>query len=249
MSRSEPSAPEQEHVADRRRPARLLFPLIGIAGFFALVMFAAATQGLPHFAPWPIDDGEPPPAENIPAPMESSSPPPLAEQPADPLILAIIGYVVAALIVIAVLVMLSFALRYLVQLWRDRPLARRHAADVVVDVVAAPVADAEPDEAVIRRGIDEALRTIDERPEPGDSIVAAWVGLEESAADAGAGRAANETPSEFTVRIIGRREGIAADVVMLLGLYEQVRFGGHVADEDDRVRAATCLRGIQEGWR
>ena len=252
MSRSEPSVPEQEHVGNPRRPGRLLFPLIGIAGFFAVVMFAAAAQGLPHFAPWPFEGGEPPPAENIPAPMESSSPPP-TEPPEDSLILKIIGYVVAALVVVAVLAMVYFGLRllirYLAEVWRNRPLARREAAEVAVEVVAAPVADAEPDETVIRRGIDEALRTIDERPEPGDSIVAAWVGLEESAADAGAGRAANETPSEFTARIIGRRAGIAADIVTLLGLYEQVRFGGHIADEDDRVRAATALRGIEEGWR
>lgn len=249
MSRSEPPAPEQEHVGTRPRIDRLLVPLIGIAGFFAVVMFAASAQGTPQFGPWPIEGAEPTAVDNTPAPMESAPPPPPPEQPADSAILAIIGYVAAALIVAAVLAMVYLGVRYLVQLWRNRPLARRGAADVAVDVVAAPVADADPDAAVIRRGIDEALRTIDERPEPGDSIVAAWVGLEESAADAGAGRAANETPSEFTVRIIGRREGIADEIVVLLRLYEEVRFGGHVADDDDRARAATCLRGIQEGWR
>ncbi|WP_337005263.1 DUF4129 domain-containing protein [Microbacterium sp. LB12] len=249
MSRSEPPAPEQEHVGTRPRIDRLLVPLIGIAGFFAVVMFAASAQGTPQFGPWPIEGAEPTAVDNTPAPMESAPPPPPPEQPADSAILAIIGYVAAALIVAAVLAMVYLGVRYLLQLWRNRPLARRGAADVAVEVVAAPVADADPDAAVIRRGIDEALRTIDERPEPGDSIVAAWVGLEESAADAGAGRAANETPSEFTVRIIGRRKGIADEVVVLLRLYEEVRFGGHVADDDDRARAATCLRGIQEGWR
>ncbi|WP_337026671.1 DUF4129 domain-containing protein [Microbacterium sp. LB16] len=249
MSRSEPPAPEQEHVGTRPRIDRLLVPLIGIAGFFAVVMFAASAQGTPQFGPWPIEGAEPTAVDNTPAPMESAPPPPPPEQPADSAILAIIGYVAAALIVAAVLAMVYLGVRYLLQLWRNRPLARRGAADVAVEVVAAPVAEADPDAAVIRRGIDEALRTIDERAEPGDSIVAAWVGVEESAADAGAGRAANETPSEFTVRIIGRRKGIADEVVVLLRLYEEVRFGGHVADDDDRARAATCLRGIQEGWR
>lgn len=251
MSRSEPTAPEQEHVGTTRRRSRLLFPLIGIAGFFAVIMFAASAQGRPHFTPWTVEGGELPPVESVPAPTESS-PPPL-EPREDSLVLTIIGYVAAVLIVAAVLAMVYLGLRQLVrflaELWRNRPLARREAADVAVEVVATPAVDAAPDEAVIRRGIEEALRTIDDRPVPGDSIVAAWVGLEESAADAGAGRATNETPSEFTVRIIGRRAGIAADVVALLGLYEQVRFGGHLADEQDRVRAAVCLRGIQEGWR
>ena len=246
MSRSEPSAPEQDR-ATRRHPARLLLPLIGIGGFFAVIMFAAAAQGLPQFTAWTVEGGEPSSVGSETAPMESAPPPiePFEESP----ILTIVSYVLVALIAVAVLALVYVGLRLLVRMWRDRPPARREAADVAVEVVAVPAAVAEPDRAVIRRGIDAALRTIDERPEPGDSIVAAWVGLEESAADAGAGRASNETPSEFTVRIIGRRAGIAAEVVALLGLYEQVRFGGHVADEDDRVRAAVCLRGIQEGWR
>lgn len=251
MSRLEPSVSEEERAA-RHRPRRLLLPLIAITGLFAVIMFAAAAQGLPQFGAWGgggANEAEP---EVIP-PMPMESTPPPMDPPEDSLLLAIIGYVLAALVVAAVLAMVYFVVRQLIRflrgLWRDRPLARQEAARVDGEgVVGAPVV-AEPDEATIRRGIAEALRTIDERPDPGDSIVAAWVGLEDSAADAGTGRGANETPSEFTVRIVGRRAGIAADVVTLLALYEQVRFGGHQADENDRATAAACLRGIEEGWR
>lgn len=250
MSRSEPSAPEEERAAQKR--PRLLLPLIAITGLFATIMFAAAVQGLPQFAAWNPDVPDMTNDEIVsPAPSETT-PPPL-EPPEDSPLLAIIGFILAVVVVAAVLTMAYFVLRMLIRylrgLWRDRPLARKDAAQVDAATAAGAPVDVEPDEATIRRGIAEALRTIDERPVPGDSIVAAWVGLEESAADAGAGRGANETPSEFTVRIIGRRAGIATDVVTLLALYEQVRFGGHDADESDRATAAACLRGIEEGWR
>jgi hypothetical protein len=251
MSRSEPSALGEERAA-RSRSRHLLLPLIAITGLFAVVMFAAAAQGLPQFSLGP-DEGPSSTSEEVvpPAPMESSPPP--MEPPEDSPLLTIIGFVLAALVAAAVLAAASFGLRLLLRflkgLWRDRPLARQEVAHVDAEVLVGAALDAEPDEATIRRGIAEALRTIDERPAPGDSIVAAWVGLEESAADAGAGRGANETPSEFTVRIIGRRTGIAADVVTLLALYEQVRFGGRDADEGDRATASACLRGIQAGWR
>lgn len=251
MSRSEPSVSEEER-AERHRPRRVLLPLIAITGLFAVIMFAAASQGLPQFGEWGDGGGNSATPETIP-PMPMESTPPPMEPAEDSLLLTIIGYVLAALVAAAVLAMIYFALRSLIRflrgLWRDRPLARQAAAQVDGEgVVGAPVV-AEPDEATIRRGIAEALRTIDESPVPGDSIVAAWVGLEDSAADAGTARGANETPSEFTVRIVGRRARIARDVVTLLALYERVRFGGHQADEGDRAAAAACLRGIEEGWR
>ena len=61
----------------------------------------------------------------------------------------------------------------------------------------------------MQRGIAGALATIDERATASDAIVAAWIGLEESAADAGVKRAASETPGEFVVRIITLRPGLS----------------------------------------
>lgn len=251
MSRHEAPVSGDRRVGGSRA-VRVLLSLITVAGVFAVLMFVAAQQGLPQFRPLSGNGAEivnettsePAPAESTPGPMEQTEESPL---------LKVIGAVMAVLVAIAVLTLLFFGARMLVRylrgLWRDRPLERREAAAVDAMSVVIAGTDAEPDAAIIRRGIDEALRTIDVDPAPGDSIVAAWVGLEESATDAGAGRAPHETPSEFTVRIIGRRAGIAADVVALLGLYEQVRFGDLVAEERDRATAAACLRGIQAGWR
>ncbi|MEU4015465.1 DUF4129 domain-containing protein [Microbacterium sp. NPDC028030] len=231
---------------------RVLLPLIAVVGLFAILMFAAAQQGRPQFGVLPDAEPEPIDAEIIePLPSETT-PPPMVPTEDSPL-LRIIGIVLAVLVAVAVLALLFSAARILVRflrgLWRDRPLTRREASEVEATTGMVATPEPEPDAETIRRGIDEAIRTIDARPSPGDSIVAAWVGLEESAADAGAGRGVNETPSEFTARIIGRRAGIGAEVVTLLGLYEQVRFGGVDADEGDRAAAASCLRGIQAGWR
>jgi hypothetical protein len=247
MSRNEAPVSGDRRIGSPRA-VRTLLPLVVLMGFFPGLMFVSAQQGLPQFRALPaggpevvdITTAAPAPVEMTPAPSEQYEDSPL---------LRLIGGIVAALVVVAALTLLYLAVRMLVRLWRDRRLARSDAAEVDAASVSVVQRDVEPDAAIIRRGIDEALRTIDVSEVPGDSIVAAWVGLEDSATDAGAGRAPNETPSEFTARIIGSRAGIVAEVVTLLELYEQVRFGGLVADERDRASAAACLRGIQARWR
>lgn len=251
MSRLEPPVTEEGRVR-RRSVMRVAFALVAVAALFVVVMLAASLQGFPQFGEMPFD-GSGQESEPVIPPTQSPGPTPPMEPPEDSLFLTILAIIVAALfgavILVVVFLVLRMLVRFLVGLWRDRPLARREAA--AVDAISAPDAGVagEPDTEVIRRGIAEALRTIDDRPDPGDSIIAAWVGLEETATDAGAGRGINETPSEFTVRIVGRKADLTADVTTLLALYERVRFGGHSADEADRAVAASCLRGIQRGWR
>ncbi|MFB8190906.1 DUF4129 domain-containing protein [Microbacterium sp. NPDC055988] len=251
MSRHESPVSGDRRVGGSRA-VRVLLPLVILAGLFTILMFVAAHQGLPRFRPLPGNGADP--VDGVTGePAPGATPPVPIQEPEDSPLRDVIGAIMATLVAIAVLTLLFFGARMLIRhlrgLWRDRPFAQRDGADIDASAIGATEVEAEPDTTTIRRGIDQALRAIDLDPEPGDSIVAAWVGLEESAADAGAGRAPNETPSEFTVRILGRREGIAAEVITLLGLYEQVRFGGLVAGEHDRATAASCLRGIQAGWR
>lgn len=246
-------ASETEPVrAGKRRPGALLLSSVAITALFAIVMFAAAAQGRPQFGAWPLDGPVQEPREEAASPLPMDTSPPI-EPPADSPLATIVGTVLATLIIAVVLTVAFLGLRQLIRflrrLWRDRPLARQNAALTDTLPARGAMTDADPDAAAIRRGIDGALRTIDARPAPGDGIVAAWVGLEESASDAGTPRASNETPSEFTARIIGGRAGVASDVRTLLALYEAVRFGGHDADEQDRQTAAACLRGVQAAWR
>lgn len=250
MPPSDRSAPEPGQIEARPR-THLVLPLLAIAGLFAVVMLASSLQGLPQFsAPMAEPDGT---VSIGPEPTPSGTPAPPMEPPEDSLLLnilaAVMGVVAGALILTLAYFGIRMLVRFLARLWRDRPLARQQPTEVSGDVAPGPAIDSEPDSATIRRGIAEAVRTIEERRQPGDAIIAAWVGLEETAADAGAGRGVNETPSEFTMRIVGRRSGIAGDVTALLDLYERVRFGGHPADEADRAAAFRSLQGIEAGWR
>jgi hypothetical protein len=175
---------------------------------------------------------------------------PIPENPTSEIVGAIIGFVFLALAVVAAILVLLLVVRALARAWRDRPLRTQEGVETALDL-HEQAADAELDVAapVIRRGIQGALRAIDERPVPADAIIAAWVGLEESAADAGITRGVSETPSEFALRIITRRSGITDAAGELLRLYERVRFGGYAAEERDRTSARVALQQIEEGWR
>ncbi|WP_101845119.1 DUF4129 domain-containing protein [Zhihengliuella sp. ISTPL4] len=250
MSRPEPPVLAPERV--RRPGPPLLLGLAAVAGLFGLLMFAAALQGTPQFPSTDAASPSPPPDNVVlPAPAATETPLP-PESWGDSVLAQVLGVVfglVLGLVVLAlVLVVVRQLIRFLMRLWRDRPLARRDGAATGPDAGPTPP-EILPDEVIIRHGVSDALRTVIERPEPGDAIIAAWIGLEESAADAGQGRAPTETPAEFTARVIGARRGIAADVVVLQSLYERVRFGGLIAAEGDRRSAADALRGIKAGWR
>lgn len=237
--------------AEPRSALRVVTALSATAALFAMLMLAAVLQGIPQFAP-PTPQPRERPAEDTVIPEITGSPPPAIDPPEDTLLMRILGIVFGVLLAAVVLALLVVVLRWVIrrlkELWRDRPGIRRPVTAATVELVGDSI-EAEPDEAVIRRGASDALREIQEGADPGDAIVAAWLELERSAQDAGSGRALSETPAEFTVRIIGRRSGIAADVRTLLGLYERVRFGGMPADETDRATAAASVQRIRAGWR
>lgn len=223
---------------------------VGVIGLFVVVMFAASVQGIPTITPPEL---APLNGESFEIPEATMSPEPTRTPPPEPVtdIVSVILHIVFLLVGVAVAVLIAFFIvRALLRLWRDRPLRTRDGADVG-SAMTVPDESQESDATapMIRRGIDGALRSIDERDEPGDAIVAAWVGLEESAADAGLTRGRSETPAEFTLRIITRRAGITDAATALLALYERVRFGGYSADEDDRDTARAALNTIEEGWR
>lgn len=222
--------------------------VVSLVGVYVIMMIAAAVQGTPKIRPFdtqPVNDSLP--AVPLPSSTPSGTPTP---QPVNDVVSAVVGIVLlilGALILIALGILLA---RALVRAWLNRPLARRSGDEIAYELSDqdAPQDD-DASAPVIRRGIEGALRAIEERAEATDAIIAAWVGLEESASDANLTRGVSETPSEFTLRIITRRAGIGAAAQQLLALYERVRFGGHVADEEDRVAARTALRAIEEGWR
>ncbi|WP_448720667.1 DUF4129 domain-containing protein [Microbacterium natoriense] len=225
--------------------------VIVVTGLFCVVMIAAALQGAPSIRPI-SSTSEPLPAE--PLPEISGTPSPTPTPPPEPGVVAgVLGAIMLGILVLLCLVGLVLLVLWVIRmliLWRDRPLPHRDGGAVGLAPGDAP-SDVEPHvvEAAIRRGIAGALEEIEGHAVPAEAIVAAWIGLEESAADAGITRGQSETPGEFTVRIISRRSGISADAQTLLRLYERVRFGTYVAVEDDRSVARAALQSIEAGWR
>ncbi|WP_217184287.1 DUF4129 domain-containing protein [Streptomyces sp. AC495_CC817] len=237
-------------VVERTR-LRVVAGLLTVAGLFAILMLAAALQGVPTFSVAPSDDDAAvPTVAPMPQPTETGVP---EVPPTDPVLMTIVGVIVAAVIGAAVVLLLFLGVRMLVrvlaELWRSRPLAVREAAPVGSTAAAVPVVIREPDGHTIRRGISAALRAIDRGSNAGEGIIAAWVGLEESAAEAGLLRGVSETPAEFTARILAWRDGVGDEVTQLLRLYEDARFGASVAGPAERDAAVRCLRAIEEGWR
>lgn len=107
---------------------------------------------------------------------------------------------------------------------------------------------ATPAPARLARGIQRSLDILDTAVDPQDAVIAAWLGLQESAEDAGYSAQVSETPAEFTVRVLARDDSIARDLRELLGLYQDVRFGDHRATASDITRARDALRAIREVW-
>lgn len=221
----------------------------GFTGIFFVVMVAAATQGTPKIDPLGTDqfDDTPP---VIPLPTSSPSGTPTPQPVINDVLTAVISIVLLILGALVVIALGIVLVRALLRAWADRPLRAQAGDEVDYDLSPQDLVQDEDEAApAIRRGIQGALRAVDERTQPADAIIVAWVGLEESAADANLTRGVSETPSEFALRIITRRAGIGAAAQELLDLYERVRFGGHVADEADRTAARRALHAIEEVWR
>jgi hypothetical protein len=181
-------------------------------------------------------------------PTGTPPPPPGGDRPDDALL--IIGMVLALIVVSLLVILLVWVIRLLLRAWRDRPLRRQPGVEIDAEGEGADaVGEAEPDAPTVRRGIAAARTAVDAHADPTDAIVAAWVGLEETAADSGIGRALSETQVEFTLRMLLRRPGIEEPARDLLRLYEGVRFGGRVAGERERAAAARALARIEDGWR
>lgn len=242
------AADERTRPADDPRwPVRSL-PVIVTLVLFLVAMLAASIAGPPLISL--PDTGRPAP---IVVPQEQVTP--TASPPAQPEETGIFGMVmsiVLLLLVIAVVLAVAYVLVRALLRWAGSRAVRPPAQDPAptdAEALGAESGAPAPDAAVIRRGLAAARADITTYAEPGDAIVAAWVGLEETAADSGTARGRSETPAEFTLRILLRRTGIDAPTRRLLRLYEGVRFAGRSASEQDRVAAREALIEIERGWR
>jgi hypothetical protein len=166
-----------------------------------------------------------PPSATPSRPTSTSTAMPFDPSP----VLVTLVQVVLVLAALVVLVVLGQLLRSLL---RRRPHLELHEEpDFAIPLVPTELLDAARDR----------LRDL-ETGEPRNAIVAAWVGLEASAAATGLPRLPAETSTEYTERVIGVWPVDSARLGDLAALYREARFSVHDLGESHRVRAITDLR-------
>jgi Domain of unknown function (DUF4129) len=196
---------------------------------------------VPHWNTSPRPAALPP----APSPPRASLPPAVSGRGSSVDLAGILRWVAIGLAVVIV--------AFLTWRWLTRRVPRSRSGDVGKSAVltASPaevVPEPEPEAPVIRRGVEQALRLLDEDREPADAIMRAWLGLQQTAEDSGMVRAAAETPTEFTSRIMGRVFADDSAIKTLLGLYLRTRFGDHPVIAADVATAREALQGLAQSW-
>ena len=112
--------------------------------------------------------------------------------------------------------------------------ARRERRAVVPDAAARVGSD-------LRR----SLADLESERDPRIAVQRAYARMEESLGEIELSRAPNETPTEFTVRVLRVLGASAAAASDLTGLLEIARFSDHPMDEADRRRAIASVRRVE----
>ena len=123
-------------------------------------------------------------------------------------------------------------------------------------VTAESIATVEDDEEGIAeeslpallRGVEAAQASLAEHPVPSDAVVAAWLQLEEAAAESGLVRPPAQTPAEFTVTVLAATRADERATLELLELYHRARFSRHPVGPPEVAAAADCLGRISASW-
>jgi hypothetical protein len=115
-----------------------------------------------------------------------------------------------------------------------RRRARRDRQSVVPDAASR-----------VGAGLRRSLADLESEPDPRLAVQRAYAHMEESLDAIELSRAPDETPTEFTarvLRVLGASASAAADVT---SLFEIARFSVHPMDEDDRRRAIASVRQVE----
>jgi hypothetical protein len=102
-------------------------------------------------------------------------------------------------------------------------------------------------EAAARVGSDlrRSLADLESERDPRLAVQRAYARMEESLGAIELSRASDETPTEFTARVLRVLGASAAAASDLTGLFEIARFSDHSMDEDDRRRAIASVRRVE----
>jgi hypothetical protein len=102
-------------------------------------------------------------------------------------------------------------------------------------------------DAAARVGSDlrRSLADLDSERDPRIAVERAYARMEESLGEIELSRAPDETPTEFTARVLRVLGASAAAASDLTGLFEIARFSDHPMDEDDRRHAIASVRRVE----
>ncbi len=176
---------------------------------------------------------------NTPLPTLASTPPPsatpapTAETNATPFDPSPVLITIVQLLLVLTIVVLLLAVALLIRsLLRRRPHLELHEEpDFAIPLVPAELLEA------ARQRLSDL-----ESGEPRNAIVAAWLGLETSAAATGLPRLPAETSSEYTERVIRVWPVDSERLGDLAALFREARFSVHPLGEAHRDRAVSDLR-------
>ncbi len=146
------------------------------------------------------------------------------------------GWLTAILQVLLVTAGMVTVIALLIGAWNRRPRLqwRRPESgdgdfDVLPDIAAAVVDEAEAQRTALLTGA------------PRNAIVQCWLRLERDVAAAGLPRRPADTSAEFTERVLARYSVDSAAIRELAALYREARFSEHPLDEDARRAALVAL--------
>jgi hypothetical protein len=103
-----------------------------------------------------------------------------------------------------------------------------------------------PDAAArVGSGLRRSLVELESERDPRRAVQRAYARMEESLGAIELSRAPDETPTEFTDRVLRVLGASAAAASELTGLFEIARFSDHPMDEDDRRHAIASVRRVE----
>lgn len=118
-----------------------------------------------------------------------------------------------------------------------------HLRPVVPTIVEHDVA------ASVLAGAVEQVETLRSGADVGDSVIRAWVRLEEDLQAAGVRRHAARTAAETVTATLSDHDVDEDALIDLATLYRQARFSDHALTEDDRLDAVRSFRRIHDDLR
>lgn len=230
-----------------KRLPELMLVFVTVGALLLALASAAGTSAVDFGEGWVVgfEAGQDPPPQ-VCTPEEAAMEPPPAHCPYEPETPTLIGSIAAVGLSMLLLVMLLLFLFSLIVTIGAIRLRWRRRRRVRVGVQTEDVETGADDPTrfgrvamhrAARQALDELRRGAG--GDPGDAVVAAWLVLEEAAAQAGSARAAHQTPTEFTTAVLSRHAVDTRALDRLRGLYQRARFGTDTVVTDADVAAAT----------